>query len=115
MALQHFFGAAIEALDHAIGLSRLGRREAMLDVEGCADLTQLVCALRCALAQAEEAIREFFAIIRKNCADAQQAAPLQVTKEATGVGGGLDFEDADEDPVCCEAANTSHLYGWIRA
>jgi hypothetical protein len=72
-------------LDHAVGLRRLRRREAMLDAEGGAQRVELVCASRCTLAQAKEAIRELLAVVRANGADAQRANALQVTKEAAGI------------------------------
>ena len=57
----------------------------MLDVEGGAQFAELVLAGRGTLAQAEEAIRELLAVIRKNGTDAQRASAFQVTKEAAGI------------------------------
>lgn len=62
MALQDVFDAAIETLDHAVGLRRLRWREAMIDAEGGAQRVELVRAGRGTLAQAEEAIRKLFAV-----------------------------------------------------
>lgn len=76
MALQNFLDAAIETLDHAVGLRGLRRREAMLYVEGGAQRVERVRPGRCTLAQAEEVVGELFAIIRQNGADAQRAEHL---------------------------------------
>jgi hypothetical protein len=65
-------------LDHAVGLKRLRRGQAMLDVEGGAQRVELVRADRGALAQAEEAIRELLAILRKNCADTVKEIPVRI-------------------------------------
>ena len=100
VALQNLLDAAVEALDHAVGLRRLRRREAMLDVEGGAQFAELVLAGRGTLAQAEEAIRELLAVIRKNGTDAQRASAFQVTKEAAGIGCRRGLEDADQNPAC---------------
>ena len=70
VALQHFFDAAIEALDHAVGLRRLRRRQPMLDVEGCAQRVKLVLTGRGALMQTEETISELLSIVGQNRADA---------------------------------------------
>ena len=73
----------------------------MLDVEGGAQRVELVRAGRGTLAQAEKAVGELLAIIRKNCADAQRASAFEITKEAAGIGRCLGFEYADEDPTRC--------------
>src|SRR5680860_84916 len=49
VALQHFFDAAIEALDHAVGLRRLRRCQAMIDSESGAEFVELVLTCRGAL------------------------------------------------------------------
>ncbi len=61
--MQHLPDAAVEALDHAIGLRvrRWGR--AVPDAEVCAEVVELVPAGGPAFAQAEQAVGELFAII----------------------------------------------------
>jgi len=100
VALQHLLDAAVEALDHAIGLGMLRRGKAMVDAQVGAEQIELVLAGGGAFAQAEQAVGEFLAIIGENGADADRAGAFQVAKKAAGVGGGLGFVDADEDPSC---------------
>ena len=98
VALKHLFDPAVEALDHAVGLRRLGRGEAVFDAQLGAKLVELVLARRGALAQAEEAIGELLPVIGQNGADAYRAGALQVAQKAPGIGRGLGLEDANEDP-----------------
>jgi len=93
MALKDFFDPAIEALDYAVGLRRLRRRQPMVDLDDCAQRVELMPAGRGALAQTEKPIGEFLAVIHypavvclqtmrggaKNGADAQRASAFQVT------------------------------------
>ena len=79
---------------------QIAAEQPMVDLEGCAQRVELVRAGRGALAQTEETIGELFSIVSQNCADAQRAGTLQVAQEATGAGGGLGLEYADEDPAC---------------
>ena len=51
----------------------------MADVESCAQRVDLMLAGRSALAQTEEPIGEFLAVIGQNGADAQRASTFQVT------------------------------------
>jgi len=63
MALQHLFDAAVEALDHAIGLRMHRRREAVLDAEIGAEAVEIVLTGCHSLAQAEQPVGEFLAVI----------------------------------------------------
>ena len=54
VALQYFFDAVVEALDHAIGLWVHRRRQVVLDVEIIAKLVKIVLTGCCALAQTEQ-------------------------------------------------------------
>jgi hypothetical protein len=62
VALEDVLDATVEPLDHAVGLGRFRRGQTMLDIEGRTKRVELVLAGRSALAQTEEAIREFLAI-----------------------------------------------------
>ena len=80
---------------------------------GGAQRVELMRAGHGTLAQAEEAIRELFSVIRKNGAYAHPlpgralrsngprggAGTLQVAQEATGIRCRSGFEDAYEDPT----------------
>ena len=59
--MQHLLDPPVESLDHAIGLRRLRRGQAVLDLEGGAERVELVRASRGPLAQAEEPVGEFLA------------------------------------------------------
>ncbi len=98
--MEDVLDATVEPLDHAVGLGRFRRGQTMLDIEGRTKPVELVLAGRSALAQTEEAICEFLAIVREYSADADRAGPFQVTQEAPRIGRGLGLEDADEDPTC---------------
>jgi len=63
VALQHFLDAAVEPLDHSIGLGRLRRGRAVLDIESCAELFEAVRPLCGTLAQTEETIGELLASV----------------------------------------------------
>jgi hypothetical protein len=61
VALQHLLDRAVEALDHTVGLRRLGRGQSVLDAQFGAELVELVFACGRALAQAEQAVGELLA------------------------------------------------------
>ncbi len=63
VALQHLLDVAVEPLANSIGLGRLRRGRAVLDIEGCAELVELVRARCGALAQTEETIGELLAVV----------------------------------------------------
>lgn len=99
VALQHFLDASVEALDHAVGLGRFRRGQAVLDVERLAEYVELVFPSRGAFAQAKQAIRELFSIIRQNRSDAHGASALKVAQEAASVRCRLCLEDANKHPT----------------
>ena len=105
--LQDLLNPSVEALDHAVGLRMRGRGKAVFDAEVCTEPVELVLACRGALAQTEQAVGEFLAIIGQNGADADRAGPLQIAKKPAGVGGGPGFEDADEHPAGCPIKATN--------
>jgi hypothetical protein len=71
----------------------------VLDTQICTEPVELVRARRGTLAQAEQAIRELLAVITQNGADADRTNTLKVLHKPAGIGRGLCFEDADEDPA----------------
>ena len=102
VALQNLLDPTIEPLNHAVGLrrlGRLGRGQAVLNSEFGAELIELMLPALCALAQAKEAVGELLAVARQNGADAQWAGLLQITQEATRIGGGLVVANANEHPA----------------
>ena len=64
VALQHLLDAAVEALDHAVGLGVHRRRQAVLDAEVGAEQVELVLSRRGAFAQTEETVGEFLPVAR---------------------------------------------------
>ena len=99
--LQHLVDPAVEAFDHAVGLGELRRSEAVFDAQLGAEQVEQVRARGCALAQAEEAIRELLAVIGQDGADAERAGALQVTQKPPRIGRRLCLEDADKHPSRC--------------
>ena len=111
VALQHLVDAAVETLDHAVGLRVLRGSRAMLDAEVTAQLIELTLAGGSALAQAEQAVGKLLAArhrprtdgglgsLGENGPDPDWAGPFEIPQEATGIRGGLGVVDADEDPA----------------
>lgn len=71
------------------------------------------------LRRPKKAIRERFALVGENGADAHRAGPLQITQEAPGVGRRPGLEDADKDPGrgavdCDEEVAAPVLVGHLR-
>jgi len=62
VALQHLFDAAVEPLDHAVGLGVLRRSQAVFDAEIGAEQVELVLAGGAAFAQTEQAVGELFPV-----------------------------------------------------
>ena len=98
MALKDLLDAAVEPLDHAVGLRRLGWCQTMLNIEDCAERVELMRSSCRPLTQAEEPIRELLAVVCKNGADTDWAGAFQISQEAARVGRRLRRENADEHP-----------------
>ena len=81
VALQHLLDAAVEPLDHAVGLGMLRRGQAVLDAEVTAEQVERVLAGGCALAQADQAVGELFSVIRKYGADPDRAVPFEIARD----------------------------------
>ena len=96
--LQHLLDPAVEALDHAVGLRVLRRGQAMVDGEVGAEPVELVLAGGAALAQAEQAVGELFAVVGQHRPDAHRAGPFEIAQEAAGIGGGLGPVDRGRTP-----------------
>ena len=114
VALQHLLDASVESLDHAVGLRVLRRGQAMVNAEVAAQLVEVVLAGGGPFAQTEQAVGEFAAArhwartngavngsLGQHRANPHRAGPFQVTQKPAGIGGGLGFIDADEDPAGC--------------
>ena len=99
MASENIPDTTVEALDPALCLGGLWWCAAVLDVESCTELIELMLTGGCPLAQAEKAICERFAVVCEDSADTDGARPFQVAQEAPGIGCGLCIEDADKDPA----------------
>ena len=56
VALRHLLDAAVEALDHAVGLRRFRRGQAVLEAQFGAEPVEIVLARRGPFAQAEQAV-----------------------------------------------------------
>jgi hypothetical protein len=78
VALQHLLDPAVEALDHTVGLRRLGRGQSVLDAQFGAELVELVFACGRALAQAEQAVGELLAVIGQNGPAPDWAGAFQI-------------------------------------
>ena len=98
VALQNLLNATVETFDHAVGLRRLRRGQAVLDLQGRTERVELMLACGGPLAQTEEPIRELLAVIGQNGADADRAGTLQVAQKPPRIGCSLCREDADEHP-----------------
>ena len=99
MTLQDLFDATVETLSHAVGLRRCWWRQAVFNLQCGAQLVELMSARHSALAKTKEAIRELLSFIRQHSSNAHGTRAFQITQEASGVGGCLGGEDADEDPA----------------
>ena len=98
VALQHVFDTTVEPLDHAVGLRRSGRSQAVFDAELRAEPVKLMLPALRPLSQAEEPVGEFFATVSQNGADPRWAGPLRIPQKAPGVCGRLAVANADKDP-----------------
>jgi hypothetical protein len=124
VALPHLFDAAVEALNplpgsalemherDTIGLGLLPRGHAVLDLQGCAQRVKRVFTSSRTLAQAEEAVGEFLAVVHcptvvclrtmrggQNDADAQGASAFEIPQEPACIGGSLGREYTDQHPA----------------
>ena len=100
VALQHLLDAAVEALDHAVGLGVLWRGQTVLDAKVGAELVERVLAGGRPFAQTEQAVGEFLTVIGQHRANTQRAGPFEIAQEPAGIGGSPGVADADEDPAC---------------
>ena len=78
VALQHLLDAAVEAFDPAVGLRMDRRGEAVFDAEVSAQAVKVMLAGSGTLAQAEQSVGEFLAIIGQNARDPHRASPLEI-------------------------------------
>ena len=92
---QDLANAAVEALNHAVGLGMARRDEAVLKVLLVADLIAAVLAGRFPFAGGATAIGEFLAVIRQDLGDLKGSGLEEVGQEALGAGRGLFRQDLD--------------------
>ena len=96
--LKHLLDAAVEPLDHAVGLGVLRWGEAVFDAKVAAQQIEVVLAGGRALAQAEPPIGELLEVIGQHRSDVDRASFFPVALKPAGIRGGSGFVDADEDP-----------------
>ena len=97
--VEHIGDAAIEALDHAIGLGSPGWCEAVLDAQCLAQEVELMMARRLTFAGGEQAIGELLAVVGEQALDFAGAGPVQRCEKGGGGLGGPVGLDRDEDPA----------------
>ena len=95
---QHLADAAVEALDHAVGLGVTGFDETVVDVVFGTDLIEGVCSGRLPFAGGTEAIGEFFAVVGEHLGDLKGRLLDQAIEETLGGGGRLVREQFYVDP-----------------
>ena len=78
VALQDVLDAAVEALDHAIGLRMHRRRETVLDAKLIAEPVEIVAPRGGAFTQAEPPIGEFAAVIGQDAGDFERAGAVEI-------------------------------------
>lgn len=91
--------AAVEALDHAVGLRMSGLDESVIDGVLGADLVEGMMAGGVALSGSTEAVRELLAVIGEDLGDLEGSGLDQAFEEGAGVGGGLGRQDFEVDPA----------------
>ena len=99
MALKHVLDAPIEPLDHAVGLRRSWRRQAVFNVQFSAELIELMLPRCYPLSQTKQPVGELFSVVCENGADADGTGTFKIPQEAAGVGRRLIVVDADKDPA----------------
>ena len=98
VALQDVLDAAVEPLDHAVGLGVHRRRKPVLDAELGAELVEHVSSGSGAFAQAEQPVGEGLSIVGQDPGDLHRCGTFQVAQETARVGRGLRRVDPHEDP-----------------
>ena len=99
MGAQQVGDAAVETLDHAIGLGTLGTGEPVFDAELGAQLVKDVFTRWRAFASGDETVGEFLAVIGQNRLDTKRRGLRQRRQKPLGVGRGLGSVDGHEDPA----------------
>jgi len=124
MALKHILDTITEPLNHAVGLGRSWRGQAVFDVQDRAEIVELMFAAWCAFCRPKRrSVNSFpLAIVLGPMADLARSVNLvrmrihcpaghcnamsregagarQVTQEVARVGGSLAVVNADKDPA----------------
>ena len=99
MGSQDIRDPAIEALHHAVGLGRPGLGQTVFDAQGQAKLVEFMVSRRLAVAGAEQAIREFLAVVGQDVGDASRTGFVQGVQEGLGGGRRLVGLDGDIHPA----------------
>ena len=100
MGFQHIGNAPIEALEHAVGEGRAWFGQAVLNVQGLAQLIKLMVARGLTRATGKQPVGKFLAIVGQNFLHFDWASLAQgVEKRASGSGSGsLVALDLNEHP-----------------
>jgi hypothetical protein len=96
---QDLADAAIETLDHAVGLGVSGLDETMIDAMESASPVKGVCAAWPAFAGRTEAIGKLLAVVGQDACDGERSGFDQAFQEALGRGGGFVPEEFDVHPA----------------
>ena len=96
---QYVRDAAIEALDHAIGLRAPRTGQTMLDAERLAQLIELMLPRRLALAGGEQTVGELLAVVGEQPPDPDRTGLVQCLQERGGGLRGAAGLDRNEHPA----------------
>lgn len=96
---EHLRDAAVEALDHAVGLGMAGFDQAMLNGIGGTDLIEDVRPSGLALAGGAETVGELLAVVSEHLGKPEGSGLDQALQEAAGADSGLVREDFDVHPT----------------
>lgn len=96
---QHLGDAAVEALDHAVGLGPARRDEAMFDAELGTALIKAVRPGRLTLAVGGEAVGEFFGVVGQDRVGFERRRLVQLLEKAFGRAAALVRHQLHIDPA----------------
>ncbi len=97
--MEHFADAAVEALDHTVGLRVPGFDEAMFDGMLDTDLVEGIVAGGLALAGGAEAVGELLTVIGEHLGELERRSLDEAFEEGAGVVGTFRGQDLHVDPA----------------